>query len=331
MENVPIALRSVLNPAYLEHCLSAHYDTGTWRECVYWLQGLNDTYRLRTDSGLYILRVYRAAISVGDAAYELEILRQLATILGDGCTVVSEALARRTDGQLYTVLAAPEGKRVAALFRYVDGIENVLHDEASCYAFGKSAAELHAAMERVIEPESKAARFALDPGFLIDRPLERIIEYIGDKNASSTFLLEFGEELKRRIKSYAVQGLDWGLCHGDMHGNNHAFQLAGGFVHYDFEWTAPGWRAYDLAQVKIRKRQPAAGREELWQAVLSGYRSVRPFSARDEEAVDTFVWVRRLWVMSLDVAFIPSFSGALDYSDDWLNGFVEEIRGSGIL
>jgi hypothetical protein len=30
--------------------------------------------------------------------------------------------------------------------------------------------------------------------------------------------------------------------------------------------------------------------------------------------------------MSLDVAFIPSDSGVLDYGDDWLNDFVDEFR-----
>ena len=52
----PTALRSVLNPRYLESALRNHYDIGTWEECLFWLRGLNDTYRVRTSSGMYILR-----------------------------------------------------------------------------------------------------------------------------------------------------------------------------------------------------------------------------------------------------------------------------------
>lgn len=43
MFNQPTALRSVLSPAYLQWALQAHYDIGTWEECLFWLRGLNDT------------------------------------------------------------------------------------------------------------------------------------------------------------------------------------------------------------------------------------------------------------------------------------------------
>lgn len=54
MYTQPTALRSVLDPKYLEYCLSEHYDIGEWDECLYWLRGLNDTYRVRTSNGFYI-------------------------------------------------------------------------------------------------------------------------------------------------------------------------------------------------------------------------------------------------------------------------------------
>ncbi|UVI33165.1 phosphotransferase [Paenibacillus spongiae] len=322
MYTQPLALRSVLDPKYLTHCLSSHYDIGAWREVLFWLRGLNDTYRVRTSKGYYILRIYRHGIHESDVSYELALLKQLQAILRSERTNVAEPIDK-IDRSGYTVLDAPEGKRIAVMFRFIDGTENGLVDEKACHAFGQSAAELHAAMDQVMLNQR---RNDLDTRFLIDQPLERIMNYIGEKSEAAPFLQQFAHQLKERIIDASHQGLDWGICHGDMHGNNNAFQEGALFTHYDFEWAAKGWRAYDLAQVKARKRQTADNKEVLWQAILSGYRSVRDLSAQDESAIDLFIAARRLWVMSLDVAFIPNDMGALDYAEDWLSGFMDEFR-----
>lgn len=328
MFNQLTALRSVLNPKYLELALSDQYDIGSWEECLFWLRGLNDTYRVTTSTGMYILRVYRTEITEADVQYELSLLSQLKGILGSSVhTDIGEYIEKK-DHTGYTVLQVAEGKRFAVMFRYIEGIENNLEDEQSCYAFGQSAAELHKAMDQVVLEQP---RYELDTKFLIDEPLERIINYIGEKNEASSFLHTFAKELKERISVASKLGLDNGLCHGDMHGNNNAFQQGSQFIHYDFEWAANGWRAYDLAQVKARKRQSGEQKEALWNALMAGYRSVRSFSTQEEQAVDLFIVARRFWVMGLDVAFIESDMGALDYGSDWLDSFVKEFRDTGIV
>jgi len=323
----PTALHAVLNPKYLEYALSKLYDIGEWKECKYWLRGLNDTYRIRTASGYYILRVYRCSIHENAVSYELNLLKQLNEALYASNTKVSEAISQK-DGSLYTVLDAPEGKRVATIFRYIDGTENVLHDEQSCFSFGRSAAELHAAMDTI---EFEQSRYQLDTSFLISQPLERIVNYIGEQHQATSFLKEYAHSLVEQMNAATSQGLDWGICHGDMHGNNNAFQIGDSFIHYDFEWAAKGWRAYDLAQVRGRKRLPEDKKDLLWNALMSGYRSVRAFSEQDEAAIELFMKARRFWVMGLDVEFIETDSGALDYSDDWLDGFIEEFSQSSLL
>src|SRR5690606_26844952 len=113
-----------------------------------------------------------------------------------------------------------------------------------------SAAELHTAMDQInlIQPRNK-----LDTDFLIKQPLEKIVTYIGEKHETTPFLREYANTLSEQINIAASKGLDWGICHGDMHGNNNAFQDGDTFTHYDFEWAAEGWRAYDMAQVRGRK------------------------------------------------------------------------------
>ncbi|MCG7377930.1 phosphotransferase [Paenibacillus sp. ACRSA] len=328
MYTQPKALRSVLDGRYLEYMMSEQFDIGNWQECVYWLRGLNDTYRVKTSKGLYILRVYRTEIKEADVKYELEVLSQLKETLASAShTDVGEHIAKK-DHSTYTVIDAPEGTRIAVMFRYIDGVENNLEEEASCYAFGQSAAQLHEALDHVVVNQP---RYELDTSFLIDQPLERIIHYIGETHEATAFLQTFASTLKERINIASQHGLDVGLCHGDMHGNNNVFQQGEVFTHYDFEWVAKGWRAYDLAQVKARKRQSGEKKDVLWQALLSGYRSIRNFSSEDEQAVDLFIMARRFWVMGLDVAFIDNDMGALDYGEDWLNDFVDEFRGMGIV
>ncbi|WP_169082119.1 phosphotransferase [Paenibacillus sp. PL91] len=327
MYTQPTALRSVLDHNYLQYCLSEQYDIGQWSECLFWLRGLNDTYRVRTSKGYYILRVYRHEIKEQDVSYELSLLNQLKVLLGSEHTSVAEPIAKK-DNHFYTVIEAAEGKRVAVLFRFIQGKENGLHDEKSCYAFGQSAAQLHEAMDQV---NLEQPRYVLDCDFLIDQPLERIVNYIGDNHEAASFLQPFAQALKDRIVDAANQGLDFGICHGDMHGNNNAMEQSGHFTHLDFEWSAKGWRAYDLAQVRARKRQQEETKEQLWHALMAGYRSIRTFSEQDEKAIELFVIARRFWVMSLDVAFIPSDNGAIDYSENWLDGFIAEFRKTNIV
>jgi Ser/Thr protein kinase RdoA (MazF antagonist) len=327
MYTEPTALRSVLDHNYLQYCLSGQYDLGQWSECLFWLRGLNDTYRVRVAKGYYILRIYRHEIKEQDVLYELSLLTQLKALMSSEHTSVAEPIAKK-DNQYYTVIDAAEGKRVAVLFRFITGTENRLQDEEACYAFGKSAAELHSAMDRVI---LEKPRYALDTKFLVDQPLELIVNYIGENHESASFLHQFACALKERIAAAAEQGLDFGICHGDMHGNNNAIEEDGHFTHLDFEWAAKGWRAYDLAQVRARKRQQAETKEQLWQALMAGYRSVRAFSVQDEAAIELFIIARRFWVMGLDVAFIHSDNGAIDYTEDWLDGFIAEFRKTNLV
>ncbi|MBB3127016.1 Ser/Thr protein kinase RdoA (MazF antagonist) [Paenibacillus rhizosphaerae] len=327
MYTQPTTLRSVLDPKYLKYSLSKHYDIGEWDECLYWLRGLNDTYRIRTSSGFYILRIYRVSIEENDVAYELSLLTQLKGELNSVSTKVSEPIYKK-DNSLYTVVSAPEGQRIAVIFRYLTGTENVLHDEKSCFSFGKSAAELHTAMDRITLNQS---RYALDTNFLISQPLNRIVKYIGEKHSATSFLREYGNALIERINTVTSHGLDWGICHGDMHGNNNAFQEGDSFTHYDFEWSAKGWRAYDLAQVRGRKRQLEDKKAPLWNALISGYRSIRDFSDQDESAIELFMKARQLWVMGLEVTFIPNDFGVLDYSEEWIEGFINEFRSHNIV
>lgn len=361
-----IALRSVLNPAYLKSRLETLYGLGQWTECRYWLRGLNDTYRVRAENGgAYMLRVYRVEAREDEIAFELNLLERLQSELADTAAGASPAV-RLPDGRLYAALQAPEGTRFAALFLEAEGEEDPLQDAAACRAFGRSAAELHAAFDRLApgiaaddatvpgaggasaatpapqERDARAQSGAAEPAALLPyrapvgaetllrQPLQDILALIGEDHAEAAFLRRYAQELETAMEAAALTGLDFGICHGDLHGNNNALRSGDLFTHFDFEFAAPGWRAWDLAQVKNRKRQQREQIEPLWQAFLEGYRSVRPFGPADEAAVELFMRVRRFWTMGLDAQFAPLLDGLLDFGDDWASDFAEEFRGNPI-
>lgn len=323
-ENKPFVLRSVLHGNYLRDLLSDHYNMGDWLECKYLLRGLNDTYKVTTSTGSYILRLYRAEVSEQRVEQEMYLIESLSTLLTKGITKAAEAVVNQNH-EWYCSVHAPEGTRYAVLFRNADGVEPALHDEASCYLFGISAAELHDAMDRIA---SSPVTRRLDLDFLIQQPIRSIIRYIGVEHPQTLFLTTFADRLMYQVKSRLEQGLDWGMIHGDMHGNNNVQYNGEHFSHIDFEWSGLGWRAYDLAQVWLsrRKHHSTDQAELLWNEILKGYRSIRPLSANDEHAISDFAMVRRLWVMSLDAAFIDSDSGSLDFGEDWIHAFVQEFQ-----
>lgn len=325
MDNKPKVLRSVLCGDDLIRLLSEQYYLGIWHECKYLLKGLNDSYQVLTEQGLYVLRIYRTEVEEADVQYELALINELAEKLASSSTTKVALPIRKKDHGYYSVIKAPEGERFAVLYQFAKGIEHQLNDEQSCFEFGRSAAELHLALDNIY---FDLPRYDIDTDFLVDQSMRRIVNYIGEGHEQANFLQQFAHSLKESIMTRHKQGLDWGLCHGDMHGNNNAQYDNGVFSHIDFEWSAKGWRSYDLAQVLIsRRRHHSVDRaNELWISILSGYRSVRNFSEADEMAVEDFVIARRLWVMNLDVAFIESDSGMLDFGEQWLNDFVEEFK-----
>lgn len=325
MDDKPKVLRSVLAGDDLIRLLSEQYHLGIWRECKYLLKGLNDSYRVLTEQGRYVLRIFRTEVEEPDVQFEIALINELAGKLARSSTTKVALPIRKKDHGYYSVIMAPEGKRFAVLYEFVTGTEHQLNEEQSCFEFGRSAAELHLAMDNI---NIDLPRYDLDTSFLVDQPMTRIIDYIGSEHEKVGFLKQFAHKLKENINARNKQGLDWGLCHGDMHGNNNAQYHNGVFSHIDFEWSAEGWRSYDLAQVLISRRRhhPPDRANELWNAIVEGYRSVRSLSEADVMAVEDFAIARRLWVMNLDVAFIESDSGMLDFDEQWLNDFTAEFR-----
>jgi Ser/Thr protein kinase RdoA (MazF antagonist) len=85
---------------------------------------------------------------------------------------------------------------------------------------------------------------------------------------------------------------------------------------FDFDFCAPGWRAYDLLPGKwhAEKRRSSG----MWDAFLEGYRDVRPIGQEDVAAVPLFGALRHLWGMGLRAREVP-FRGISRMSREYLD------------
>ncbi|MCV4230600.1 phosphotransferase [Virgibacillus sp. LDC1] len=300
-----------------------NYEIGSVVKIQYFLRGMNDAYEVETDVDKYIFRIYRADRRSGsDIEFELELLR----FLSAKGIIVSEPIPGK-DGAYLRGFNVMEGIRYGVLFQYAEGHERPIHIAVDSYRFGESIGHMHKAMDHF---ESRHAREQLDMEFLIDKPLSIIRPYMEHRLADYNYLSQMVKELKKRTSELKVRGLDWCVCHGDLHGNtNAAFTEDGKLTHYDFDFCGYGWRAYDVAEFRLA-RELHSGHdpeevERLWDAFLRGYCSVRSFSENDLAAVPVFVAIRQLWLLGL--CFQDSeFVGIADFNEGFIDSKMQDFK-----
>jgi Ser/Thr protein kinase RdoA (MazF antagonist) len=298
------AVRSVLSPqALLAEALPA-YELGEPLSCELLHCGLNDSYRVRTPRGPYLLRVYRAGWRMlSDIAYELEALVHLAR-RGVGVALP----VARYDGSFVQTLQAAEGARSAVLFAFAPGAPLALTGpDATAHAsrFGGAAAALHAATDdfRSLQP-----RFVLDEEQLLEQPLAALLPFLAQRAAERDRLLHIAATLRERLSAVAREPLDTGFCHGDLHDGNARITEELALTLFDFDCCGRGWRAYDLAVFRWSLAGlglAPATRGALWEAFLAGYQARRPLGRSDLAAVPLFLVLRQIWYLGLEASFAP--------------------------
>lgn len=319
---------SLLSKQAVRLHIQHHYEIGSVVKIQYFLRGMNDTYEVETDVDRYIFRIYRAdRRSRSDIEFELELLR----FLGANGISVSEPIPRK-DGTYLNGFNVTEGMRYGVLFQYAEGHERPIHAAADSYQFGESIGHMHKAADHF---ECRHAREQLDMECLIDRPLSIIRPYMEHRLMDYNYLGKLATELKKRISELEVKGLDWGVCHGDLHGNtNVAFTEEEQLTQYDFDLCGYGWSAYDIAEFRLA-REIHSGHdpeevEELWDAFLRGYGSVRSLCENDLAAVPVFVAIRQLWLFGL--CFQDSeFVGIADFDDRFIDSKIQYFKSLGFI
>lgn len=319
--------RSILSISHLRSDILTSFDIGEVTEITFLKMGLNDTYEVRTAAGKHILRVYRAGWRAeGDIRFELDALLHLKR----KNVPVSYPLPSKS-GDLIVRIDAPEGTRYAALFTFVEW-DNYEPTDDLAAKFGESAALIHTGADDFVTGHR---RFELDLAYFVDRPLTLIRPFLKDRPGDIDYVGCLGKRVRAAFDAMPAEALDFGFCHGDMHGGNAAKQN-GVVTYFDFDCGGLCWRAYDLAVFKWN-----AGREEAeinqWTAFIEGYRRHRQLSDIDLRSVLLFVVLRQIWYMGLMTGFTHEYGtiavggGFWDHNLKYLRDCEQDCIAEGLL
>lgn len=282
---------SVISSDALLPILYKLYDIEGILECRLLCNGVNDTYLVSTNERKYILRIYKVNWRTkSDIHFEIELLNHL----NSNEIPVSYPVMKK-DGTYDTEITAPEGQRSAVLFTYAEGGNS--DNKESCSLYGEEVARMHLAMD---DFHCSHHRFTIDLDHLLDEPIQKIKPLLSHRPEDIEYLESLSNLLQKRINSISP-GLEWGLCHGDLHGwNVHFYDST--LTHFDFDCGGFGWRAYDLSVflwARVRCREKDHFKNELWNTFLESYQKHKAFSEHDLEVVPTFVAIREIWLMGL--------------------------------
>lgn len=273
------------------------YSIGEVKECRFLVNGLNDTYIVKTLAEQYVLRIYKAHWRTkADILFEVELLNDLKT---KGISV-SSPVPTKNDEYLYDLLA-PEGLRYMVLYTYADGEYSEAEDK--CELFGEEVARMHLAMD---EFKSEHARFEIDLNHLLDEPLQNIRPFLSHRPEDFNYLETLSVELRSRIEELS-HDLEWGVCHGDLHGGNVHFQ-EDTLTQFDFDCCGYGYRSYDVSVYlwsKVMFKDKEAFENKNWTLFIHSYQKIKPLSSTELSAVPIFVAIRDIWLMGLHTGNAP--------------------------
>jgi Ser/Thr protein kinase RdoA (MazF antagonist) len=264
----------------------------------------NVSFRVTTAAGQdYVLRLHRPGYNTLD---ELESERSWRDALAAAGLRVQSALAAR-DGRYFVPLSttAPgeDCGRYASMVSWLPG--TVLDDGRLASAgseerrhlfrqLGMLTARLHEHAAGWCPPAG-FTRPALDRAGLLgeDPRWGRFWEHRGLSVDERALVLRARDRLRTFLDDYGANRDNFGLIHADLHPGNVLIDAEGRLGLIDFDDMAYGWHGYDLASALIE----AHGESDfpaLQEALLSGYRNVRPFGQRDEAMLPIFLLLRGL-------------------------------------
>lgn len=316
MLKLPI-YHSVISSEALLPVINDLYDLGNVLGCRFLSNGLNDTYLLQTSTGKYILRIYKAHWrSKPDIIYEIEMLNHLRKK-----DIPASAPIIRRNGEYLFELAAAEGQRFAVLFTYAEGGYSDTKENSELY--GGEVAKMHLAWD---DFNCVQERFALDLNHLLKQPLQSIRGSLCHRPKDMEELEYLAQRLATSINAISST-LDWGVCHGDLHGSNVHFHEHS-LTHFDFDCGGLGWRAYDIAVylwAKVRGKEKEHFHNGLWDAFLESYQKNKELSEYDLKAIPIFVAIREIWLMGLHTGSSHVWGGGWQ-NDDYFDTNLKFLR-----
>lgn len=311
--SIPVIHSIPAGEALMEAVLS-HYPLDKPRSCQIYKRALNDTYLVETEQERYILRVYRRGWRTKEEIdFELELL----TFLHDRNQPISYPIQRK-DGSFTTEVAAPEGKRFAAVFSYAPGrAVNEKLDNRQSQRLGQVQATIHLTLD---DFQSNFRRPHLNCEYLLDRSIQAIAPLYQYRKSDIDYLGSQIEQIKQQLQALKLPDSPpaYGICVGDVHAGNAHFDEQNEPTLFDFDQCGYGWRAFDIAKF-IQVSQRLRIDVKVTDLFLKGYQDIRPLEASELASIPMFVKTAHIWVMGISASAIGDVLPYGWFTDDWLD------------
>lgn len=251
--------------------------------CRFLRHGFNDHFRVFAGEEEYHLRLYLEGKYYIDGDDDFRSELALTDALADaGCPVARPV--RRRDGGLLSVVELAGAERRIALFELASGGVAEERTLAVAATLGDAVARIHTVADNASIPRD---RYHLDERYLIRQPIDQLRR--AAPGAPELPALErLAEELSEFVRSLPRDTPSYGLIHADLHPGNVHFTEHGQATIFDFDHCAFGWRAYDLAPLRMSLD------DERWEAVLEAYEAERTLP-EGLDRIDAFTKMRMLW------------------------------------
>lgn len=320
--------KTILSCEAIKDKILSQYDIEQDHTCRFIRHGLNDTYKIHNDKNTYYLRVYRYNWrSRNDIISEIKLLNQLEK--NDQISVAAPVI--KNNGEYYTEVNAPEGKRYAVLFNSAVGADRskYVFDAKKSYNYGKTLAKIHLEADK----SKKLDRFHIDLDHLLTEPLKDLKPFFSKNIQNYEYLENISEKLSRKIDKLLTKDKTYfGIIHGDFHSGNIFLDENDNPSVFDFDCFGYGWRAYDISVFLWSlwvfqgfEQKDKAKRTRLWNSFLKGYSEVKALTKEEIKAAFVFVPIRHIWLLGVH-AYSSDDWGAEYLQDNFFNSRIAFIK-----
>ena len=129
---------------------------------------------------------------------------------------------------------------------------------------------------------------------------------------------ELIDKLRQQISYVDRTQETYGIIAGDVHGYNQHFTKDNQLTMFDFEFLVL-MDTESMILLLFYWELKVLSNEELWNAFLNGYQSVRKLNDSEMEAIEAFVQARNLWWIS-SLSKMPQYQHIFD-EEFWKSAF----------
>lgn len=295
---------SIVSESFLCELIKESYDLGDSIECMYLLQGLNDTYLIVSDGKKYIFRIYRyGRRSIDSIKSEIEYI----SYLDQQSTLVAGPISDM-HGNILKAFDCPEGIRYGFLMHCAANTELESHCilTGKSFEYGRSIARMHK-YSSDFKPKEKFRD--IDLGYLIGSPLSSVEKYFPGVDIS--YAKNIALKVENELDNLNQEGLTKSYIHADLTGGNACLSNTNEYIFFDFDCCGYGWLSYDLA-VFYWSSLLCQKEEQLWNNFIEGYRAINSISNLDLLAIPILAIARHFWIIGYSIEQM-SVKGKLSY------------------